>query len=163
MKQIFFWNFLTFSMIQWILANISGFSAFSKSRLYIWKFSVHVLLEPNLKDFEHYLASMWNEYNCVIGYTFFGIAFLWDWNENWPFQSYGQCWVIQICCHIESSTFTASYFRILNNSVGIPSLPLALFIVMLPKAHLTLYSKMSGSIWVITPLWLYESRRPFFA
>ena len=37
---------------------ISGSSAFSKSRLYIWKFSVHVLLEPSLKDFEHYLASM---------------------------------------------------------------------------------------------------------
>ena len=37
---------------------ISGSSAFSKSSLYIWKFSVHVLLKPRLKDFEHYLASM---------------------------------------------------------------------------------------------------------
>ena len=37
---------------------ISGSSAFSKSSLYIWKFLVHVLLKPNLKDFEHYLASM---------------------------------------------------------------------------------------------------------
>ena len=34
---------------------ISGSSAFSKSSLYTWKFSVHVLLKPNLKDFEHYL------------------------------------------------------------------------------------------------------------
>ena len=40
---------------------ISGFSAFSKSILYIWKFSVHILLKLSLKDFEHYLASMWNE------------------------------------------------------------------------------------------------------
>ena len=32
---------------------ISGSSAFSKSSLYIWKFSVHVLLKPSLKDFEH--------------------------------------------------------------------------------------------------------------
>ena len=38
----------------------SGSSAFSKPSLYIWKFSVHVLLKPSLKDFEHVLASMWN-------------------------------------------------------------------------------------------------------
>ena len=37
---------------------ISGSSAFSKSSLYIWKISVHVLLKPSLKDFEHNLASM---------------------------------------------------------------------------------------------------------
>ena len=37
---------------------ISGSSAFSKSSLYIWKFSVHVLLMPGLKDFEHFLASV---------------------------------------------------------------------------------------------------------
>ena len=37
---------------------ISGSSAFSKSSLYIWKSSVHVLLKLSLKDFEHYLASM---------------------------------------------------------------------------------------------------------
>ena len=36
---------------------ISGSSAFSKSSLYTWKFLVHVLLKPSLKDFEHYLAS----------------------------------------------------------------------------------------------------------
>ena len=37
---------------------ISASSAFSKPSLYIWKSSVHVLLKPSLKDFEHYLASM---------------------------------------------------------------------------------------------------------
>ena len=53
-------------MIQWMLAIlISSSSAFSKSSLYIWKFSVHVLLKPSLKDFEHYLASMWNRCNCT--------------------------------------------------------------------------------------------------
>ena len=36
---------------------ISGSSDFSKSSLYIWDFSVQVLLKPSLKDFEHYLAS----------------------------------------------------------------------------------------------------------
>ena len=53
------------------------------------------------------------------------------------FQSCGHCWVFQICCHIECSTFTASSFRIWNSSTGIPSPPLALFTVMLSKAHWT--------------------------
>ena len=44
---------------------IAGSSAFSKSSLYIWKFSVHVLLKPNVKDFEHNLTSTQNEYNCL--------------------------------------------------------------------------------------------------
>ena len=39
---------------------ISGSSTFSKSSLYMWKFSIHILLKPSLKDFEHYLASRWN-------------------------------------------------------------------------------------------------------
>ena len=56
------------------------------------------------------------------------------------FQSCGHCWVFQICWHIECSTFTASSFRIWNSSTGIPSPPLALFVVMLSKAHLTSHS-----------------------
>ena len=64
---------------------ISGSSAFYKSSLNIWEFSVHVLLKPSLENFEHYFASMWDECNCVIVWAFFGIALLWDWNENWPF------------------------------------------------------------------------------
>ena len=55
---------------------IFGSSAFPKSILYIWKFSVHILLKPSLKDFEHYLPSMCNECNCVVVWTFFGIALL---------------------------------------------------------------------------------------
>ena len=64
---------------------ISGSSAFFKSSLNIWKFMVHVLLKPGLKNFEHYFASVWDECNSVVVWAFFGIAFLWDWNENWPF------------------------------------------------------------------------------
>ena len=60
---------------------ISGSSAFSKPILYVWKFSVHVLVKANLKDFEHNLASMWNECNSLVIWTFFGIAFIWDRNE----------------------------------------------------------------------------------
>ena len=75
-------------MIQQMLAIWSrGSSAFSKSGLNIWKFLVHILLKPSLKYFEYYLASMWNEHNCKVIWAFFGIAFLWDWNENLTFSS----------------------------------------------------------------------------
>ena len=73
------------------------------------------------------------------------------------FRSCGHCWVHQTCWHMECSTFTASSFRIWNNSTGIPSPPLALFVVMLPKAHLTSPSRMSGCRWMITPSWLSGS------
>jgi len=128
--------------------------------LNIWKFTVHVLLKPGLENFEHYFTSMWDECNCALVQAFFGIAFGIGMKAD-LFQSCGHCWVFQICWHIECSTSTASSFRIWNSSAGIPSPPLALFRVMLPKAHLTLHSRMSGSRWVITPSWLSGSLRPF--
>ena len=45
---------------------ISGSSAFSKSSLNIWKFSVHVPLKPSLEDFEHYFTSIRHECSCVV-------------------------------------------------------------------------------------------------
>ena len=139
---------------------ISCSSALSKTSLNIWKLTVHVLLKPGLENFEHYFTSVWDECNCVIEYSlvlpFFGVGMRTD-----LFQSYGHCWVFQICWHIECSTFTASPFRIWNSSTGIPSSPLALFVVMLPKAHLTSHSRMSGSRWVIMPSWLSGSWRSF--
>ena len=65
---------------------ISGSSAFSKTSLNIWKFMVHVFLKPGLENFEHYFTSVWDEGNCTVVWALFGIAFLWDWNENWPFR-----------------------------------------------------------------------------
>ena len=54
--------FLEFSCFFYDLADvdnlISGSSAFSKSSLNIWDFSVHVLLKPHLENFEHYFASV---------------------------------------------------------------------------------------------------------
>ena len=64
---------------------LSGSSAFFKTSLSIWKFVVHVLLKPGLDNFKHYFTSVWDECNCAVVWAFFVIAFLWDWNENWPF------------------------------------------------------------------------------
>ena len=72
-------------------------------------------------------AIVWRiEHSLVL--PFFGIGM-----KTGLFQSGGHCWVFQTCWHIECSTFTASSFRIWNNSTGIPSPPLALFVVVLPK------------------------------
>ena len=102
-------------------------------------------MSATVQQFEHALAL-----------PFFGTGMKTD-----LFQSCGHCWVFQICWHIECSTFTASSFGIWNSSTGIPLPPLALFIVMFSKAHLTLHSRMSCSRWVITPLWLSGSWRSF--
>ena len=68
---------------------ISCSSAFSKSSLNICKFSVHILLKPSLENFEHYFTRVWDEYNCVVVWTFFGIAFLWVFPQKWDY------WIIQ--------------------------------------------------------------------
>ena len=70
----------------------------------------------------------WFEHSLAL--PFFGIGMKTD-----LFQSCGHCWVFQICWYIECSTFTSLSFQIWNSSPGIPSPPLALFVVMLPKAH----------------------------
>ena len=70
---------------------IPGPSAFSKASLYIWKFSVHILLKPSLENFERNLASIRNECNCMViehslALPSFGIGMKTD-----LFQSYGHC------------------------------------------------------------------------
>ena len=144
---MFFWNslslFFFFFMIQWMLAIGSlpllnpawtyGSSQFTYSYSLAWRIlSITFLaceMSSTVWEFEHSMAL-----------PFFGIGMKTD-----LFQSCGHCWVFQICWHIECSTFTGSSFRIWNSSTGIPSHPLAFFIVILPKAHLTLHSRMSGS------------------
>ena len=151
-------------MIQWMLAIgslvplpflnpawTSGSSRFMYHWSLAWRILSIALLVPEMtaivQYFEHSLALL-----------FFGIGMKTD-----LFQSYGHWWVFQICWHIECSTFTASSSRIWNSSTGIPSPPLALFEVMLPKVHLTSHSRMSGSRWVITPSWLNTGRGNFQA
>ena len=159
---MFFWNSLAFSIIQrmfaiWSLVPLpflnpactSGSSWFTYCWNLTWRILSITLLACEMSAivwlFQHLLALL-----------FFGIGMKTD-----LFQSCGHCWVFQICWHVEWSTFTASSFRIWNSSTGIPSPPLALFVVMLPKAHLTSHSRMSGSKSVIAPLWLSGSWRSF--
>ena len=140
---------------------ISASSGFSKSSLNIWKFTVHELLKAgecwrtvdSLENFEHYFASVWDDCNCAVVWKFFGIAFLWDWNENWPFPVLWPLLSFPNLLAYWVQHFYSIIFRIWISSTGIPSPPLALFVEM-PKAHLTLHSRMSGSRWVITPSWL---------
>ena len=129
-----FLEFSCFSYDPMEVGNLmSGFSAFSKSSLNIRTFLVHVLLKPGLKDFEHYLASTWNECNCAVVWTFFGIAFLGIGMKTdlfevlWPLQNFSN--LLAYWVH----TFTASSFRIWSSSVEIPSSPLVLFVVMLQR------------------------------
>ena len=141
---------------------ISGSSAFinpawtsgSSRFTYCWRLAWRLLsitllaceMSVIVQSFEHSLA-----------FPFFGVGIKTD-----LFQSCGHCWVFQICWHVECSTFTTSSFRIWKCLTGMPSPPLALFVVMLPKIHLTSHSRMSGSRWVITPSWLSGGWRSSF-
>ena len=82
----------------------SGSSAFSKSSLYIWKFSVHLLLKPSLKNFEHYLGSMLNGHNFMVDWTSLASLSFRIGVKTDLFQSCDHCWVFLICWHIECST-----------------------------------------------------------
>ena len=114
---------------------ISSSFAFSETSLNIWKFTLRILLKPGLENFEHYFTSMWDECNCAVISGFFRLPFFGIGMKTDIFQSCGHCWVFQICWHIECSTFTGSSFRIWKSSASVPSPPLALFVVMLPKAR----------------------------
>ena len=140
---------------------ISGSSALSKFSLYTWKFMFTYcwsltwrILSITLLACEMSTIVRWFEHSLAL--PFFEIGMKTD-----LFQSHGHCWVFQICWPIECSTFRASSLRIWNSSTGIPSPPLALLVVMLPKALLTSHSRISGSRWVITPWWLSVSLRIF--
>ena len=129
---------------------IPGSSGVSKSSLNIWKFMVHILLKPGLKNFEHYFPCMWDRCNGAVVWKLFGIAFFGDWNENWPFPVLWPLLSFPNLLAYWVQHFKSIIFRIWNSSAGIPSPPIALFVVMLSKAHLTSHSRMSGSRWVTT-------------
>ena len=144
---MFSWNSRAFSMIQQMLAILSLVPlSFSKSTLGTRKFSVHThcwslvwrILSITLLVCEMNVTVQKFEYSLSL--PFFGIGMNID-----LFQSYGHCWVFQICWYIECSTLTVSSFSIWNSLAGIPSPLLALFAVILPKTRLTSCSRMFGS------------------
>ena len=138
---------------------ISGSSAFSKSSLNIWKFTVHVLFKPGLENFEHYFTRKWVQ---LCG----SLSILWHW------LSLGLEWKLTFSSPVATVEFS-KFAGILSAALSQHHLlgfdiaqlefhHLTSFVqVMLPKAHLTLHSRMSGSRWVITPLWLSGSWRSF--
>ena len=167
-KYMFFWNSLAFAMTQQILAIwslvLEVVEVPSGSSLFCWGLAWSIVSitcwSLAWRTLSINLTSIQNKHNCLVVGTFFGIAFGIGMKTD-LFQSWGHCWIFQICWCIECSTLTASYFRIWNRSAGIPSSPLALFVVMLSKVHLTSHSRMSGSRWVNTPSWLSGSLRLF--
>ena len=133
-------------MIQWMLAIWSlvplpflnpGWPSGSSWSTYCWSLAWRIL-SINLLTCE--MSSIVQLFEHSSALYFFGTGM-----KTGLFQSCGHCCVFQICWHIEWSILIASSSRIWNKSARIPSLPLALLAVMLPKAHLTLHSRMSGS------------------
>ena len=122
-----------------------------KSRfMYCWSLAWRIF-SISLLVCEMSAIVQWIEHSLAL--LFFGIGMKTPFPVLWPllcFPNFLAYW-----------TFTASSFRIWNSPTGILSPPLALFIVMLLKAHLTSHSKMSGFRWVITPSWLSGSWRSF--
>ena len=55
---------------------VSGSSAFSKTSLNIWKFTLHVQLKAGLENFEHYYASMLDKFSCVVVWAFLALPFI---------------------------------------------------------------------------------------
>ena len=159
---MFFWNSLAFSMIQQMLAIWSlvplpflepAWTSGSSWFMYC--------LKPGLENFEHYFVRVWDDCNCAIVWAFFVTSFLWDWKENWTFPVLWPLLNFPNLLAYWAQHLTTSSFRTWNSSAGIPSPPLALFVVMLHINLLTSDSRMSGSRWGIIRLWLSGSLRSF--
>ena len=142
---MFSWSSLVFSDPRDVDNLAYDSSAFSKSSLYIRKFSVYVLLKPGLKDFEHNFVNIWNGLSCTVVWTFFDIALLW---MEWKLTISSPVAIAefsQFADTLKCNTLVASFFRILNGSAGILSPPLALFMkYLLSKTSLTSHSRLFG-------------------
>ena len=155
---MFFWNALAFSMSQQMLA--------------IWSLVPLPFLNLAWTSGSSWFTYCWSLAWIILSITLVACemsAIVWSFEHSLAlsfgmkadlFKCWGHCWVFQVCWNIECSTYTASSLNIWNRSTGTPSPSLALFAVMLPKAHLISFSRMSGSRWVITSSWL--SRIFFF-
>ena len=128
-------------MIQQMLAIWSLAPLPFLTSLNIWKFMVHILLKPGLENFEHYFTSSIVRWVRLCGSL----------SIVWHCLSLGLEWKLTFSspaefskfAHILSAALSQHHLpRFWNSSTGIPSHPLALFVVMLSKAHLTSHSRM---------------------
>ena len=158
---MFFWNSLAFSMIQRMLAIWSLVPLPFLKPAWTSEVQVHVLLKPSLENFEHYFTSMWDECNfaVVLGILCHCLSLGLEWKLTFSrpvataeFSKFAGI----LSAALNMCTLSASSFRIWNSSAGILSPLLALFIVMLPKVHLTSHSRMSGS----SHLWSHHHGYP---
>ena len=152
---MFFWNSLAFSVIQQMLA--------------IW--SLVPFLNPVWTSRISWFTYRWSLAWRILSVTLQWVQLCHSLNILWHCLSLGLEWKLTLSSPVATAAFSKfagtlsaalSQHHLLGFEIaGIPSLPLALFVVILPKAHLTLYPWMSGSRWVITPSWLSGSWRSF--
>ena len=127
---------------------ISASSVFFKLSLYIWKFSVHLLLKPSLKDFDHFFATVWNKWNYLVLWTSF-----------WHCPSLGLEWKLTFSSPLATAKFS-KFAGILSAALlqhhplgfGLAQLEFHHLHQLCSKAHLTSHSR-----WVTIPLWLSGS------
>ena len=119
---------------------ISGSSAFSQHSLNIWKFTLHILLKPGLENFDHYFASVWDECSCVVVWTLFSIAFLWDWNKKWSFPV---LWPL------------LSFPNLMTLLYGTLNCRLKIYVV--PLEYFKLFYLKNKTIYIITKCKVYKS------
>ena len=141
--------FLEFSCFFYDPADVDslmpGSFAFPKSSLNIWRFSVHALLKPHVENFERHCARVWDE--CTV----LQVA------HSLPLSFLGLEWKAAFSSPVATAGILSaalSQHHLLESEIAQLEFypPVALSIVMLPKAHLTLRSKVFGSRWVITPI-----------
>ena len=147
-RQMFFWNSLAFSIIQQMLAiwflvplpflNLAWTSG-SSWLTQCWSLACKIL-SMTLLAWEISVTVQWLAHSLALP---LGNGMRID-----LFQSHGHCWVFQICWRNKCKTLMASSFRGLNSFAGISLHPLALLRAVLLKAHLTSYSRISGSGWL---------------
>ena len=124
-------------------SHISGSSWFTYCWSLAWSILIITLLECEMSAIVHIL------WHCPS----LGLEWKQVFSSLWPQLNFPNLLIYWVW------HFSSIIFYNLNSLAGIISPPLALFIAMLPKAHLTSHSRMSGSRWVIIPLWLSGSWR----
>ena len=90
---------------------ISGSSSFSKSRLNIWKFTVHVVLKPGLENFEHYFTRVWDECNCVVVCLLISLL-MYIWEPAWFVSYLSDSWIFNLFLYklLKSNFFKENMF-----------------------------------------------------